>query len=50
MRTIVVQKSGVKFDDIAGLETLKRTLDDAVLMPRRFPHLFTGKLKGISIE
>eukprot|EP00842_Homolaphlyctis_polyrhiza_P004277 jgi/Hompol1/4850/HPOL_001650-RA len=33
----------VRWDDIAGLEGAKEALKEAVILPIRFPHLFTGK-------
>ena len=32
----------MKWDDIAGLETAKEALKEAVILPIKFPHLFTG--------
>jgi len=33
----------VKWDDVAGLEGAKDSLKEAVILPIKFPHLFTGK-------
>jgi len=35
----------VKWDDVAGLEGAKESLKEAVILPIKFPHLFTGKRK-----
>lgn len=40
---IVVEKPKVKWSDVAGLDAAKEALKEAVILPIRFPHLFTGK-------
>lgn len=40
---IIVDKPNVKWDDVAGLEVAKESLKEAVILPIKFPHLFTGK-------
>lgn len=40
---ILSEKPNVRWDDIAGLEAAKDALKEAVILPIRFPHLFTGK-------
>lgn len=40
---IVVEKPSVKWSDVAGLEGAKEALKEAVILPIKFPHLFTGK-------
>lgn len=40
---IVQEKPNVKWTDVAGLEQAKSTLKEAVILPARFPQLFTGK-------
>lgn len=40
---IVTEKPNVKWSDIAGLEGAKAALQEAVILPTRFPELFVGK-------
>ncbi|XP_046735339.1 vacuolar protein sorting-associated protein 4 [Diprion similis] len=40
---IVIEKPQVKWSDVAGLDLAKEALKEAVILPIRFPHLFTGK-------
>ena len=40
---IITEKPNVKWDDVAGLEVAKESLKEAVILPIKFPHLFTGK-------
>ncbi|KAJ3020773.1 MCM DNA helicase complex subunit [Thoreauomyces humboldtii] len=40
---ILQEKPNVKWDDIAGLQGAKEALKEAVILPIKFPHLFTGK-------
>ncbi|KAI3621718.1 katanin p60 atpase domain-containing protein [Moniliophthora roreri] len=40
---IVSETPNVKWDDVAGLEGAKASLKEAVILPIKFPHLFTGK-------
>lgn len=49
-RDVISQDPGVRWDEIIGLETAKRLIKEAVVMPARYPHLFTGILspwKGV---
>merc|ERR1712183_179899 len=40
---ILVEKPNIKWSDVAGLEAAKENLKEAVILPIKFPHLFTGK-------
>jgi vacuolar protein-sorting-associated protein 4 len=40
---IISEKPNVSWDDVAGLEGAKASLKEAVILPIKFPHLFTGK-------
>lgn len=40
---IVMEKPNIKWDDVAGLLVAKESLKEAVILPVKFPHLFTGK-------
>ena len=40
---ILSDKPNVKWEDVAGLELAKESLKEAVILPIKFPHLFTGK-------
>uniref|UniRef100_A0A8C6PK07 vesicle-fusing ATPase n=1 Tax=Nothobranchius furzeri TaxID=105023 RepID=A0A8C6PK07_NOTFU len=40
---IVMEKPNVKWNDVAGLEGAKEALKEAVILPIKFPQLFTGK-------
>ncbi|KIJ21278.1 hypothetical protein PAXINDRAFT_94923 [Paxillus involutus ATCC 200175] len=40
---ILSEKPNVKWNDVAGLEGAKASLKEAVILPIKFPHLFTGK-------
>ena len=40
--TIITQQE-LSFDDIAGLSDAKQALHEAIIMPLKFPHLFTGR-------
>lgn len=42
---IVMERPNVKWDDVAGLYMAKEALKEAVILPVKFPHLFTGKRK-----
>lgn len=39
---IVMEKPNVRWNDVAGLEGAKEALKEAVILPIKFPHLFTG--------
>lgn len=40
---ILTEKPNVRWEDIAGLEAAKEALKEAVILPIKFPHLFSGK-------
>lgn len=40
---ILQDKPDIKWEDVAGLEGAKEALKEAVILPIKFPHLFTGK-------
>uniref|UniRef100_A0A090X7D1 Putative vacuolar sorting protein n=2 Tax=Ixodes ricinus TaxID=34613 RepID=A0A090X7D1_IXORI len=42
---IVMEKPNIKWSDVAGLHAAKEALKEAVILPIKFPHLFTGKRK-----
>jgi len=42
---ILREKPDVKWDDVAGLDGAKDSLKEAVILPMKFPHMFTGKRK-----
>ncbi|KAF2768980.1 vacuolar protein sorting-associated protein 4 [Teratosphaeria nubilosa] len=42
---ILSERPNVKWEDVAGLEGAKDALKEAVLIPMKFPHLFTGNRK-----
>ncbi|KAG0221482.1 Vacuolar protein sorting-associated protein 4 [Mortierella sp. GBA43] len=39
---ILTEKPNVKWSDVAGLDAAKESLKEAVILPIKFPHLFTG--------
>ncbi|WFD19331.1 Vacuolar protein sorting-associated protein 4 [Malassezia caprae] len=42
---ILTERPNVSWDDVAGLSTAKEALKEAVILPMKFPQLFTGKRK-----
>ena len=45
---IVSEKPNVKWSDIAGLDGAKEALKEAVILPVKFPQLFTGNRKPVA--
>jgi vacuolar protein-sorting-associated protein 4 len=39
---ILREKPNVRWEDVAGLQNAKESLKEAVILPMKFPHLFTG--------
>lgn len=39
---IVSEKPNVKWEDVAGLETAKNALKEAIILPSKFPDIFVG--------
>ncbi|XP_077982129.1 vacuolar protein sorting-associated protein 4A-like [Glandiceps talaboti] len=42
---IVMERPNVRWSDVAGLEAAKEALKEAVILPIKFPHLFSGNRK-----
>ncbi|KAJ9159802.1 hypothetical protein P3X46_025272 [Hevea brasiliensis] len=42
---IIREKPNVRWNDVAGLESAKQALQEAVILPVKFPQFFTGKRK-----
>ena len=40
---ILTETPNVQWSDVAGLSQAKEALKEAVILPIKFPHLFTGK-------
>lgn len=40
---VVLERPNVRWDDVAGLHLAKESLKEAVILPTKFPHMFTGK-------
>ena len=40
---ILTEKPNVHWDDVAGLIVAKHTLQEIIILPVKFPHLFKGK-------
>ena len=43
--SILKEKPTVTFNEIAGLYDVKRALEEAVVLPAKYPQLFTEKRK-----
>lgn len=46
MSSIVKEKPNVKWEDVAGLEAAKEELQEAVILPVKFPQMFSGKRRA----
>ena len=44
--TIMTEKPNVKWEDVAGLDGAKEELQESIILPMKFPELFTGKRKA----
>ena len=42
---IVSEKPNIQWNDIAGLHNAKEALKETVILPLKFPHLFTGYIQ-----
>ena len=42
---IVTEKPNIKWTDVAGLEQAKSSLQEAVILPAKFPQFFVGNIK-----
>ena len=47
---IVREKPNVKWNDVAGLESAKQALQEAVILPVKFPQFFTGTISPLYFE
>jgi len=45
MSCVITEKPNVKWSDVAGLEKAKEALQEAVILPLKYPHIFIGKRK-----
>jgi len=43
---VLAEKPNVHWDDIAGLHSAKQSLQEAVIIPAKFPHMFRGARKA----
>ncbi|CCJ31201.1 unnamed protein product, partial [Pneumocystis jirovecii] len=43
--TVISESPNVRWDDVAGLDSAKDALKEAVILPARLPHLFKGSRK-----
>lgn len=44
--TLLLDKPNLAWDDVAGLDQARKTLEEAVLLPQKFPQMFVGKRKA----
>jgi len=47
---IIREKPNVKWADVAGLESAKQALQEAVILPVKFPQFFTGVYPALSLS
>ncbi|OEL30599.1 Protein SUPPRESSOR OF K(+) TRANSPORT GROWTH DEFECT 1 [Dichanthelium oligosanthes] len=47
---IITEKPNVKWNDVAGLESAKQALQEAVILPVKFPQFFTGSLESLCCQ
>ncbi|KAG9338116.1 hypothetical protein JZ751_027087 [Albula glossodonta] len=47
MGAIVMEKPNIRWSDVAGLEGAKEALKEAVILPIKFPHLFTDEVDSL---
>jgi hypothetical protein len=40
--TLLLEKPNLAWDDVAGLDQARKTLEEAVLLPQKFPQMFVG--------
>eukprot|EP01027_Heterolobosea_sp_BB2_P012838 GEZU01018571.1.p1 GENE.GEZU01018571.1~~GEZU01018571.1.p1 ORF type:complete len:160 (-),score=34.82 GEZU01018571.1:99-578(-) len=40
--TIMKEKPDINWDDVVGMHSAKRALEEAVILPQKYPQLFTG--------
>eukprot|EP00914_Ancora_sagittata_P011382 GHVO01022105.1.p1 GENE.GHVO01022105.1~~GHVO01022105.1.p1 ORF type:complete len:352 (+),score=50.53 GHVO01022105.1:28-1083(+) len=45
LNAITMERPSIKWEDVAGLESAKECLQEAVILPSRFPILFANELK-----
>lgn len=39
---VLMERPNVSWDNVAGLDSVKQTLREAVILPLKYPNLFTG--------
>lgn len=45
-KSIIVEKPNIKWTDVAGLEGAKESLQNAIILPVKFPHMFQGSINS----
>ncbi|KAL9649279.1 hypothetical protein ABK040_004299 [Willaertia magna] len=46
-QAIVKEKPNVSWDEVVGMETPKQIIEEALILPNRYPQLFTGQRKPL---